>query len=126
MLALAKEMKIRNLKLQREVIREELKNSFFEGEASYTYIGDVFSENVEYFQNVEGFDVRKIDNDDVRKEFGGYPLYVFSAANVELTEEEKVVAENYEPNKTELDPDTRERLKELEKMGESVQWSHFY
>ena len=118
---LAKEMKIKNLRLQREVIREELKNSFFEGEASYTYLGEVFPENVKYFQEVEGFEVTKLDSEEIRREYEGRPLYVFSAANVELNEEEMEEAESRAVIR-ELAPDTIQVLKELEEMGVEVNW----
>lgn len=117
---LARRLKIENLRMQREVIKEDLKSTLYQGEASYVYVGEIFPEVVKYFREVEGFEIVKLETEAVLVENQGLPLYRFSICNVELTEQELEEAENY--LEKELDPDTRAVLKQLEDLGEEVGW----
>ena len=93
---LAKEIKIRNLKRQREFIKKQLDLTLLNGNAAVSYVGEVFPENVEYFVDEGGFSIQKIDSERVLAENMGMPIWVFSARSVELTPEELEKAESYD------------------------------
>ena len=84
---LAKEIKIKNLKQQREFIESELKClSLFprnDGDPSYLYIGNLFPEVSEYFEQ-RGFDVSQVMTLDGSSEVltdTGYPVYLFTISD---------------------------------------------
>lgn len=95
MAQLAREVKITTLMRQREFIKmriddgapdinpdKSLEDQFSDervycGDPSYTYIGYVYPENVEYFQ-AEGFDVKEIHPQDGFAITRGKPVFLFT------------------------------------------------
>ena len=77
---LAKDIKVKTLLRQRTFIEELLtklgnsKNR--DGHPAYSYIGYVYPENIEYFEN-EGFDVTLVKSDLLTADLKGLPLHVF-------------------------------------------------
>ena len=103
---LAKELKIKTLKQQREFIKEQLKQipaGRKDGDTSYRYVGYIHPEVIEYFEN-EGFVVTRIKSDLLTAMAKGLPVYLFTVGNIKLTEEELKQAEEYEAE-TEDDDD---------------------
>ena len=100
---LAKEIKIRNLKQQREFIRRmlELHKSIpeIDGNTAYCYEGELFPEVIEYFEK-EGFTIRQFFSADGEWEAvsdEGFPMYLFTIDDeIELSEEEMKQAEDME------------------------------
>lgn len=95
---LAKEIKIKSIKRQREFIKkklDEITTSREDGNTTYIYIGDVFPEVIKYFEN-EGFVVTPINNDMMLALHSGLPTYRFTIGDIELSEEELKQAEEYE------------------------------
>ena len=100
---LAKEIKIKNLKQQREFIESELKClSLFprnNGNPSYVYIGNLFPEVSEYFEQ-QGFVVSQVMTLDGNSEVltdTGCPAYLFTISDeLMLSEEELKEAEEVE------------------------------
>lgn len=92
---LAKELKIKNLKKQREFIKRQI-STFAgirnDGDSSYIYVGYVYPEVIKYFQS-EGFIVTKIESEKLTAVNKGMPTYLFVPGAVELTEDELRVAE---------------------------------
>lgn len=98
---LAKELKIKNLRKQREFIEEQLSNANCreDGATTYRYIGNIYPEVIEYFEE-EGFAVTKVQNDLLTAMTEGKPVYVFSVRDdLKLTDEELKEAEAYEVKK---------------------------
>lgn len=91
---LAKELKIKALLSQRDYIKERLENSLYEEECSicFVYVGEVFSENIKYFEN-EGFVVTKLSSGNFELIYGGIPAYLFTVADMELSTEELLQAD---------------------------------
>ena len=95
---LAKELKIKTLKQQREFIKEQLKQipaGRKDGDTSYRYVGYIHPEVIEYFEN-EGFVVTRIKSDLLTAMAKGLPVYLFTVGNIKLTEEELKQAEAYQ------------------------------
>lgn len=102
---LAKEIKIRNLKKQRNFIEKDLLKVMSlreDGDVVYYYRGHLFQEVKEYFEN-EGFNVERIDPPGKLASIlgGGMPVYCFTLKDIELTEEELEQANAYEPENSE-------------------------
>ena len=104
---LAKELKIQNLKRQREFIdlrlQEYLKNPPIDGGVTFTYYGKLFPETISYFTS-NGFNVSCLTVDSAANtRFGlpvGLPIYCFSVSDdIALTDEELKIAEKvkYQP-----------------------------
>lgn len=95
---LAKELKIKNLKKQREFIEERLDNLSCnqDGDTSYGYVGNVFPEVVAYFQ-AKGYSVQKHSSERMIALTKGLPVYIFTACDVELSPDELKEANNHEP-----------------------------
>ena len=112
---LAKEIKIKTLKKQREFIKEQLSlaHTRKDGDVTYTYRGYVYPEVVEYFKS-EGFEVTKVNSDLLLTVTNGVPIYVFTPRDVNLSEEELKEAEEYEPEASDNDSD--DELPNLMKM----------
>ena len=95
---LAKELKIKTLKKQREFIEKQLTNRVkFEedGNASYSYIGCIYPEVKEYFEK-EGFEVTLVNSDMALAMSRGVPVYVFTIKDdIKLSDEEMQEAEAY-------------------------------
>ena len=93
---LAKELKIKTLKKQREFIKEHVKNGDGspDGDTSYIFIGYVYPEVIEYFHS-EGINAEEIKSDILTAITGGRPIYLFTVGDVTLTEEEYQEAEAY-------------------------------
>ena len=93
---LAKEIKIRTIKQQREIIKEAINNIASykgDGDSAYIYVGHVYPENIEYFKS-EGFEVTKLESDLLIAFAKGMPVYLFTIRDdVVLTEEEMQQAE---------------------------------
>lgn len=99
---LAKELKIKTLKKQREFIKRELSDmadNSADGNVYYLYIGNLYSDVIEYFEK-EGFDVKRIEYPERCFEVTkGLPAHLFTIKNTHMNEKERVQAEEYEPEK---------------------------
>ena len=92
---LAKDIKIKRLKRQRDFIEMHLQNMVYRDidEGIFTCLGMVYKENIVYFQK-QGFIVQQMR---LRSEEGiTYEAYAFIPEDVELTPEELQQAENYD------------------------------
>lgn len=105
MAQLAKESTITNLMRQRVYIEmklndrardidpdksiyEQFKDDDMAGDPSYTYIGYVYPQNIEYFQ-AEGFDVKEIHPQDGFALTRGKPVFLFTPSpTIKLTRKE--------------------------------------
>lgn len=94
---LAKELKIKTLKKQREFIQDQLShaNTRNDGDTAYRYVGHVYPEVIKYFES-EGFVVTQVHSDLLSALVKGMPVYLFTVGDVELSEEELEQAEAYE------------------------------
>ena len=95
---LAKENKIKTLKIQREFIKRQLAQipiQSRDGDPSYTYVGHIYPEVIKYFEN-EGFVVTLVESDILTALTKGKPVYLFTVGDIELSEEELKQVEKYE------------------------------
>jgi len=95
---LAKEIKIKTLKKQREFIQEKLSQMVHseDAHATYSYVGHIYPENVKYFEK-EGFVITKVNSETLTAMTQGNNVYIFTIDDIiELTEEEKKQAEKYQ------------------------------
>ena len=109
---LAKEVKIKNFKRQREFIKEQLENRQEnlreDGDTAYRYIGHIFPEVIGYFES-EGFDIKKNESELLLASTKGLPVYTFTIRDdVVLNEEELKAAEEIEYKPDEESPQTPE------------------
>lgn len=112
---LAKEIKIKNLRKQREFIEKQLSHttSKEDGDTAYRYVGHVYPEVIEYFEN-EGFMVTKIESDMLTMMTKGLPVYLFTVGEVKLSDEEMKEAESYyEPEEPGYDSDDSRGFEEF-------------
>lgn len=95
---LAKEIKIKTLKQQREFILKELTHlpeCRKDGNCLYRYVGYIYPEVIEYFRN-EGFTVTEIKSDFITALSEGSPVYIFTVSDdIKLSEKEMEQAEEY-------------------------------
>lgn len=98
---LAKELKIKNLKKQREFIKMQVtrKGKSKDGDITYRYVGEIYSEVIADLKN-EGFIITKVESDLLTALSGGLPTYLITG-NVKLTEEELKEAEAYKVDEDE-------------------------
>lgn len=94
---LGKQIRIKNIKRQREFIRRQLNHLLHtgrkDGDTQYRYLGEVLPEVKEYFKK-EGFDVIVYDSDVIMAETKGMPINLFvPSRTLNLTEEELREAE---------------------------------
>lgn len=86
---LAKEIKLANIKKQKDVIeaglRELLSNPI--GRLEFKFVGDVCPEVVSWFE-AEGINARKVTVPELIAKNDGLPTWIFSAVAVEIPEEE--------------------------------------
>lgn len=65
---LAKEIKINNIKRQREFIKKQLENRLKhpnkDGDTAYRYIGHILPEVIEYFKG-EGYNVERVVSEEL-------------------------------------------------------------
>ena len=103
---LAKELKIKTLKKQREFIKEQLSHGDVrrDGDTAYRYVGHIYPEVIAYFES-EGFSVKKVESDLMTALTKGMPTYIFVVGDVKLTEEELQAAEAYETDADDDDSD---------------------
>lgn len=102
-MTLAKEIKIKKIKEQKDYIEKRLKNPIYrDGDASFPYVGALYPEVTLHFE-LEGFEVIKVKSDLLTAMAKGRPVYLFTNSKVELTEEELKLAWNYEPDAKEED-----------------------
>lgn len=103
---LAKELKIKTLKKQREFIQEQLSHADTrnDGDTAYRYVGHLYPEVIKHFES-EGFVVTQVHSDLLSAMVKGLPVYLFTVGDVELSEEELEQAEAYEPEKPDDDSD---------------------
>lgn len=102
---LAKEIKIKTLKKQREFIEEQLKNipeGRDDGDSAYSYVGYVYPEVIKHFEK-EGFTVTNVNSDMMLVATRGLPVYLFTVGDTELSKEELKQAEEYKPVKKQKD-----------------------
>ena len=90
---LAKEIKIKNLMVQRKFITEQLKlrleNPCMDGDSTYNYIGYIFPENIKYLED-EGFSITK-SSYVFNGRTGNFTLvsyYIHPSDNITLSEKE--------------------------------------
>lgn len=95
---MAKEIKIKTMKRQREFIKKQLAHADTreDGSTSYSYIGYIYPEVIAYFES-EGFTITKVESDMMTAMTKGDTVYLFTIGDMELTEEELKEAEAYEP-----------------------------
>lgn len=103
---LAKELKIKTMKKQREFIQQQLSNvdTRDDGDTAYRYVGHIYPEVIKHFES-EGFVVTQVNSELLSAMFKGLPVYVFTVGDIKLSEEELKQAEAYEPKKNEEDSD---------------------
>lgn len=94
---LGKEVKIATIMKQRRFIEQQLKDApkrSEDGDVSYRYVGHVYQENIEFFQN-EGFFIYQPCSDSLTANTHGLPVYVFipDDEKIILTKEELKQAE---------------------------------
>lgn len=95
---LAKSLKIKNLKRQREfitgMIMNLINNPPRDGNTSFLYMGTIFPENWEYFKN-EGFDILQLNFIEYTAEAKGMPIFRISVkSELTLDDEEMKLANN--------------------------------
>lgn len=95
---LAKDIKIKTLKKQREFIKEQLSHVDFQkdGNPAYCYIGYIYPEVINYFEEEEGLLVSQVHSDLLSVLTKGMPVYRF-IPNIKLSDEEMKQAEAYNP-----------------------------
>ncbi len=91
---LAKEIKIKTLRRQREFIEKQLNASKGDGDTAYRFVGHVYPEVIEYFEK-EGFIVTKVESDVLNMMSRGLPVYLFIVGDIKLSDEEMKEAESY-------------------------------
>lgn len=93
---LAKDVKIRNLKRQREFIRKQLSNAEQrkDGNPAYRYAGHIYPEVIKYFED-EGYVITEVHSDMLMAAANGMPVYLFVPKDIKLSEEEMKQAEAY-------------------------------
>ena len=94
---LAKELKIKTLKRQREFIEERLLHGYGreDGNTTYRYVGSVYPEVIKYFED-EGFIAEKIESNNLPNRMQGLPVYLFNIGDIKLSEDELKEAESIE------------------------------
>ena len=96
---LAKEIKIKNIKKQREFIESQLRKVSelnTDGDISYTYIGYIFPEVQKHFVK-EGFKINQYMSDFIAAFTKGHPINLFTIKDdVVLSDAELEEAENVE------------------------------
>ena len=97
---LAKEVKIKNIKRQREFIKDQLEHLLNhqneDGDTAYLYVGHVLPEVIDYI-NAEGYKVERITSDMLTAATKGLPVYLFTISDeVVLNDEELKAAEEVE------------------------------
>lgn len=91
---LAKETKIHNLILQREVLKKMALSHRKDGDPAFRYIGYIYPENRKYFEG-EGYDVTTITSIEALKITEGLPLNIFTPFDeIKLTPEEEKTSQN--------------------------------
>ena len=100
---LAKEIKIKTIKKQREFIKNQLASAINreDGDCAYTYVGHIYPEVIQYFQS-EGFVVTLVKSDLMLAMTKGVPIYLFTVNSIALSEEELKQAEEYDSTTDEL------------------------
>lgn len=104
---LAKEIKIKTIKRQREFIEKQLRRISTEhndGDSAYSYVGYIYPEVIKHFEN-EGFIVTLLKSDMLLVATRGLPMYLFTVGDIELSEEELKQAEEYELDDEEKEDD---------------------
>lgn len=92
---LAKQQKIKHIKIQKKFIKERLKYVAKDGNPAYRYVGQVLPEVIDYFRN-EGYNVERITSDTLKAKTIGLPVYLFTISDdVVLTDEELKQADKF-------------------------------
>lgn len=94
---LARELKIKNLKTQREFIQKQIisRARMEDGCVFCNYVGYIYPEVIEYFEK-EGFVITKIESELLTAINGGLPTNIITVGDFKLTEEELQEAEDYD------------------------------
>lgn len=96
---LAKDLKIKNIKKQREFIwyhLERMCEANKDGDVTFPYLGTVYPEVIKYYED-EGFVVTKVQNDELSARNQGVPVYLFTVSErITLSDEELERAEQEE------------------------------
>lgn len=95
---LAKELKIKNIKKQREWLKKHLLETIAnqeDGDCTIIYIGQIFPEVIKYFED-EGFIVTPINTERILAQHKGMPTYRFTIGDIVLSKEELNQDEEYE------------------------------
>ena len=86
---LAKELKIQNLKRQREFIKSTvelmIKEPDKDGDTTFVYVGHVFPEVIAYFQG-EGFCVKKVSDGTIETRY--IPVYLFTISDKTILDDD--------------------------------------
>ena len=103
---LAKEMKIKNLKRQREFIKKQLSASREDGVTSYPFVGDILPEVKIYFES-EGYTITPVKSDILLALTKGQPVHLFKINPdyriSRLNDEEEKQAEEYSDSESPAD-----------------------
>ena len=92
---LAKQQKIKHIKIQKKFIKERLKYVAKDGNPAYRYVAQVLPEVIDYFRN-EGYNVERITSDTLKAKTIGLPVYLFTISDdVVLTDEELKQADKF-------------------------------
>ena len=97
---LAKKLKIRNIKQQREFIKYQLEmlleNPREDGRVDYQFIGYIFPEVIDYFHE-QGFNVEITKVESGQAKIYGRSVYIFTPSDeIKLSEEEIERSEKFE------------------------------
>ncbi len=97
---LAREMKIKSIKRQREHIRKLLSTERKDGVTSRSFVGEIFPEVKSYFEK-EGYCITPVQSDILCAITQGQPVHLFTLDNDyrkcgSLSDEEKKQAEEYQ------------------------------
>lgn len=113
---LAKEIKIKTIKKQREFITKQLNQitNREDGDCAYTYVGYIYPEVIQHFKS-EGFAVKLVESDLMLAMTKGVPIYLFTVGGMVLSEEELKQAEEYYSEDNEDGEDNENTTAELMK-----------
>lgn len=113
---LAKEIKIKTLKRQREFIEKQLRQITMDrddGDSAYSYVGYIYPEVIKHFEK-EGFVVKLLKSDMLLVATRGLPMYLFTVGDIALSSEEMKQAEEYEPDDEEKEEDEDDDFGEVD------------
>lgn len=107
---LAREMRIKNIKRQREFIKKQLSTVREDGVTSFPFVGYIFPEVTDYFRE-EGYLITPVKSDILCAITRGQPVHLFTINDDDrhyrsLSEEEKKQVEEYQDPEPTADEST--------------------